>query len=64
MCLTTLIARKQTLGVRTSVHLLLKVDVDDATSVDVHDANDDVAENTNSFGRFEQITPRQKRPET
>ena len=48
------------------LHLLLNVDVDvdDARDVDLHDANACVAEKTNCFGRFEQITPRQKRPET
>ena len=46
------------------VYLLLYVDVDDPTDVDVHDANDDAAENTNRFGHFEQITRRTKRPET
>ena len=40
------------------------VDIDDDADVDVHDANDDVAENTTSFACFQQITPRQQRPET
>ena len=42
----------------------VSVDVDAAPHVDVNAVNDDVAENTNSFGRPEQISPRQKCPET
>ena len=40
------------------------VDVDAAPRVDVDAVNDDVVENANSFGRPEQIIPRQIRPET
>ena len=42
----------------------VSVDVDAAPHVDVDAVNDDVAENTNSFGRPEQIISRPKRPET
>ena len=40
------------------------VDVDAAPHVDVDAVNDDVADNANTFGRPEQIIPRQKHPET
>ena len=42
----------------------VSVDIDAAPHVDVDAANDDVAENANSFGRPEQIIPRPKRPDT
>ena len=48
-------------GVNAGVDV--SVDVDAAPHVDVDTVNDDVAENANSFGRPEQISPRQKRPE-
>ena len=49
-------------GVNAGVDV--SVDLDAAPHVDVDVVNDDVAENTNSFGRPEQIIPRKKGPET